>query len=322
MFAHTQKLDFYIVYNKFGFIQVFNQCHDLIKEIEFEKEVHALALNDDLHVVVANLTTVYVFTLPDFKMILALTQTKNQISSIDIGGDFLVVGSKCGNVYLNNMSKNETKHVIQVESQIAQTKMIDTMNLFSFLTFQGKIYFYNISNLSLQQTFEIYTNNFCIDLMNYMCVSRDCELLVLYSLNQVHFFNKSLGKSVANLEIFKKSDTIYLTSVHICKGCQYVATSSNDGFVFVHNFIKGNLIFKFFIYDIDNFLFLDNQIVFHTRTNQGVQRIEIFLADPFSEEKCECLSNYLIKNEVKSRNMLEDYKHCVINKFEFNKNFK
>jgi hypothetical protein len=296
----------------------------MIKEMNLEMNIHALAINDESTVVaVASLTKIYVYSYPDFYLI-TLIDANTHISSIDIGGGLLVMGSKCGDVFLNNLSTNKSTHVINIDGQIVQTKMIDTINLFSFLTFSGKIYFYNISTLSLCQTFDVYTTNCVTDLINYMYFSRDCELISLYSLNQVRFYNKSLGKSVATIEIFENTNSMYLTSVHSCKAGQYITTSSNSGFIFVHDFIKRNLIFKFFILEIDCYIVLEKQIIIQTRT--GLKKriiIDIFLADPFADEKCECVSKYSIKakeNNDKEINLLVAYKHCVKNKFVYNKN--
>ena len=321
MFVKIEKLNFYVSYNKFGLVQVYNQCNELIKEIKLEMNIHALAINDECKVVVACLTNIFVYDYPDFNLI-TIIDAKTLISSIDIGGSILIVGSKCGDVCLNNLKTNESTFIINIESQIVQTQVIDAINLFSFLTFHGKIYFYKNSTLSLCQTFDVYTTNCCYDLINYMCFSREGELLALYSLNQVHFYNKSLGRSIAKIEVFENINSMYLTSVHTCKAGQYITTSSNNGFIFVHDFIKKNLIFKFFILDIDNCIVLEKQIMFQTKTNQEEgQIIDIYLADPFSDEKCECVSQYLIKaKECNNNNLFLAYKRCVKNKFEYNKN--
>ena len=71
-------------------------------------------------------------------------------------------------------------------------------------------------------------------------------------------------------------------------------------------------------------LVFDNQIVLQTKSNlEGTFTIDIFLADPFSDDKCQCESKYLITEKAnirKDTNSLEAYRHCVKNKFKYNKN--
>lgn len=324
MLSKFKNSNLYISHDNYGLIQVYNQCNEMIKEIDLAKNVQSLATNDKCEVVVANLTDIYVYKFPDFELT-RIIETNNHISCIAIGGNLLVVGSKCGNVSLINLSTNEEPtQIIHLDSPIVQTKIIASLNLFSFLTCHGKIYFYNVSSLTLCQTFEVYTTNFCKDIINYMCFSLECGLLAIYSKSKVYFYDKSLGKSVAMFDIFENINLMYLTSVHICKACQYIVTSSDNGCVFIHDFIKGNLIFKFCVFDMASLLVFDNQIVLQTKSNlEGTLTIDIFLADPFSDDNSQCESKYLITEKANIRkdiNSLDAYRHCVKNKFKYNKN--
>lgn len=92
--------------------------------------------------------------------------------------------------------------------------------------------------------------------------------------------------------------------------CQYIISSSNDFFIYLNEFIKGSLIFKFFINDIYSLIVFENQFLIY-KENLELIKINFYLSDLFSEEKCECDSEYLVGDEKDYKKLLSEFEHTV-----------
>lgn len=140
MYAKIDGLNNYVWFNEVGQFKVFDQCHNKVKEFNFEKVIVALSIDED-YVVVSTAKQIYIYMLSDFS-VFRFYNIEGNITCTDINDKYLLVGGQCGSVYLTNVKTNELNKIIQIDNKIILSKVCVKMDLFSFLSSKGKIFFF------------------------------------------------------------------------------------------------------------------------------------------------------------------------------------